>query len=239
MKGMHAIAHLRHLQSVTLDLATYSWDHDTELIQDMDIVLRWAVIHQLISLLHHNMNKYDDFHLATLKIHGLPTDNDRRWTGTRAFTDVLKRVEHLRLTIEDDLVAPDVPKSFHPHIPTRDFWSELWQLWLKPCSTTLITLQLGHRTSWGWFQPTTFENFSFPKLQVLKLGQFTISRMEHVEWICRLGATLEELHLDDCAVLLQAQSFHGFDLVEHRFVDEVKEAYDFDHHVTRCVYSGL
>lgn len=116
------------------------------------------------------------------------------------FRDVMGQLEelHIVITQESNEHGPD-------HDYTRKelqiFPAHLCAVWLKPISENLRALSIFHRTdNWGPF-PGYFDpsGLSFPKLETLALGYYTLAHDNDLDWILAIKS-LKKLILYNCMI---------------------------------------
>lgn len=66
---------------------------------------------------------------------------------------------------------------------------------------SLQHLSLYSREYSGFYPHVDLSNLFFPHLRTLSLGNFCFFHDDQIDWILKHGDTLEEIYLDDCAVL--------------------------------------
>ncbi|PVH94471.1 hypothetical protein DM02DRAFT_618595 [Periconia macrospinosa] len=121
---------------------------------------------------------------------------ERRW--------VLEGLESLRMSISHkeiggegdygDTLREGDPHTFWRHFPTN---------FLKPTIPTLQKLVLYSNLPLGFFPSIDLTNLHFPHLRYLCLGNFMFAQEAQFDWIISHAATLQELYLDQCAILYQ------------------------------------
>lgn len=70
---------------------------------------------------------------------------------------------------------------------------------------SLRKLSLYSNFYWGFYPKLSLEGIHCPNLQSLTLGNFIFFENQQLDWILSHSATLQELYLDDCSILLQAR----------------------------------
>lgn len=143
--------------------------------------------------------------LHKLTIENLQDWNDKGFTSSPDFKPVINRIDDLALQIaseiDDDvetcIVTAESRAFFEFMLPT--FWLE--------CAERLVSLKLYARDLyWGFYPKTALP--TFPKLKSLALGRMTFTDEKKFEWLLSHCDTLEELSLDDCAIV-PAFHYHG------------------------------
>lgn len=74
-------------------------------------------------------------------------------------------------------------------------------MWLSPTTSSLQHLSLYSREYFGFYPHLDLSNLYFPHLKTLSLGNFCFFHDHQIDWILKHGETLEEIYLDDCAIL--------------------------------------
>ncbi|KAF0318183.1 F-box domain protein [Colletotrichum asianum] len=157
-------------------------------------------------------------HVNTITVSNLQDFNDKRLTESAAFKSVISSpdLRDLKLFIahEDEEASPENNIYF----PERYDIDCLPRTWLSPeLSKHLKTLSLYCKDYWGWcprldlraVSPGSEPDSGLPALRVLALGNYVLSHEWQIDWIASLGRQnnsggLEELYLDDCIILFQA-----------------------------------
>lgn len=138
--------------------------------------------------------------LKVLSIKNLQDQMDRRILESETFHSVRSRLSglHLQITTEREEQHDLHFESLH-----RGFTTDLPELWLKPVLSHLTHLTLYSYTSmWGLFPFVDFRQVgTFPCLESLSLGNFTIAHDWQFDWILSHGSTLKQLLLDDCFII--------------------------------------
>ncbi|KAF2248195.1 hypothetical protein BU26DRAFT_458336 [Trematosphaeria pertusa] len=143
-----------------------------------------------------------------VSVDSLTVKNLQDWTleeiyESEDFKAVRSRLKKLALqiTTETEDAAPETSillQGCH-----RGFTSDLPAQWLGPLQPQLTHLTLyGTHCFWGIFPFCDLRGIHFPKLKSLVLGNFTIAYDWQIDWILSHGATLEELILDDCPIVI-------------------------------------
>ncbi|KAF7554884.1 hypothetical protein G7Z17_g2602 [Cylindrodendrum hubeiense] len=142
--------------------------------------------------------------LTTLTVSNLADFDDPRVKTSDAFKKVLSSTSltDLKLFITSETYGDD--REWMTENPEKfDMFENLPGTWLSPVAANLTVLSLYFHEYWGWFPKMDFRLVgSLPHLKVLALGKYTFSHEWQVDWMASLG--LEELYLDDCYILYQA-----------------------------------
>ena len=122
------------------------------------------------------------------------------FTSSDLFLDTMKQINelHVSITREDNQEAPD---NDYEAIELRTFPPHFAASWLRPVSAHLRSLSIYHRDNWGplpgyW----SFSELSFPKLEALALGYYTLAHDDDVAWILAMPS-LRKLILQDCMIV--------------------------------------
>ncbi|KAJ4335895.1 hypothetical protein N0V95_008769 [Ascochyta clinopodiicola] len=125
------------------------------------------------------------------------------FTSSALFRDVMAPLEelHISATQECNEYGPD---HDYTRIELRTFPTHLCSDWLKPVSANLRALSVYHRTdNWGPF-PGYFDStscgLSFPKLETLCLGYYTLAHDNDIDWILAIPS-LRKLVLHNCMIV--------------------------------------
>ncbi|KAH6974147.1 hypothetical protein BKA56DRAFT_428492, partial [Ilyonectria sp. MPI-CAGE-AT-0026] len=145
--------------------------------------------------------------LNTLTISNLADFNDVRLTSSDAFKAILSSssLTDMRLFVTTDISDSGRRIGWNsPYSDNLDMFESLPATWVLPVASNLRTLSLYSRGLWGWHPKADFRRIGpLPQLKVLALGKYTFSHQWQVDWVASLG--LEEIYLDDCHILYQAQ----------------------------------
>lgn len=76
---------------------------------------------------------------------------------------------------------------------------------------SLQKLSLYSSFYWGFYPKVNLDGVHFPHLKSLALGQFSFVDDKQLDWILAHSSTLQELYLDDCAILAGVD-IHDFQL---------------------------
>ncbi|CAG7921780.1 unnamed protein product [Penicillium olsonii] len=156
---------------------------------------RFKAMHQFFSLLESLPQPIQD-----LGIRNLQADNPKDPKILANMEKVLSGLLSLRLSItsETNDAAPEHDLE-NPEI--RKFCKELPSTWLSPAAPSLQHLSLSSREYSGFYPRLDLSNLFFPHLKTLSLGNFCFFHDDQIDWILKHGDTLEEIYLDDCAIL--------------------------------------
>jgi hypothetical protein len=109
------------------------------------------------------------------------------FTSTELFRGVMANLEelHVSLTQEYNEHGPD---HDYTHIELRTFPAHFISSWLAPISSNLCALSIYSLSeNWGPFPGFfDFNNVSFPKLETLALGYYTLAHDDSIDWILRI-----------------------------------------------------
>lgn len=122
------------------------------------------------------------------------------FTSSDLFRDVMGQLDelHISLTQEYNEHGPD---HDYTRVELQTFPAHLCSEWLKPISGNLKALSIYHRTdNWGPF-PGYFDpsGISFPKLETLALGYYTLAHDNDIDWILAIKS-LKKLILHNCMI---------------------------------------
>lgn len=122
------------------------------------------------------------------------------FTSSDLFRQVMSQLEelHISITQEYNQYGPDRDWT-RPELQT--FPAHLCSEWLQPVSGNLRALSLYHGTdNWGPF-PGYFDpsGISFPKLETLALGYYTLAHDSDLDWILAIKS-LRKLVLHNCMI---------------------------------------
>ncbi|KAL3480635.1 hypothetical protein BJX99DRAFT_5453 [Aspergillus californicus] len=189
---------LPRLQSVVLRFHPECPDeHDRfgDVPQDED--LRTAVMKKALSTLAAFPQ------LKELALRDLWNVHDSDPKVTADLYKVLARLRSLRLNIINVNQGMSGSSDYHREAPLK-FWPDLPSLWLKPALSGLQHLTLYSSIYVGFFPKCDFRDLHFPQLKTVAFGNHTFVHDSQLDWILSHGETLEELYLDDCAIVFEA-----------------------------------
>ncbi len=141
--------------------------------------------------------------LKSLTIRNLQDYMDADLFNSEDFVTVRGKLKELHLCIttdaSGDLSLPDL--ATEPSLQ-KGFRDQLPYFWLEPLNNQLTNLSL-HCASWAWgvIPLVDFRYIAtFPHLQSLSLGFFSIAYEWQIDWILAHRSTLRELCFDQCAI---------------------------------------
>ncbi|KAJ5562702.1 hypothetical protein N7535_002852 [Penicillium sp. DV-2018c] len=152
-------------------------------------------MHKLFSLLESLRHPIRD-----LGILNLQADNPKDPKTLAKIGKVLSGLQSLCLSITNE-TNYDVPQYELEYAEIREFFNDLPGTWLSPAAPSLEHLSLYSREYFGFYPYLDLTNLFFPRLKTLSLGHFCFFHDDQIDWILKHGDTLEEIYLDDCAVL--------------------------------------
>lgn len=122
------------------------------------------------------------------------------FTASDDFRDVMGQLEelHISMTQEYNEHGPD---HDYTRVELRTFPAHFCSDWLKPISGNLRALSIYSRSdNWGpfpgYFNPS---GISFPKLETLALGYYTLAHDNDIDWILAIKS-LKKLILHNCMI---------------------------------------
>lgn len=138
--------------------------------------------------------------LKVLSIRNLQDHMDRQILEFDAFQSVRGRLTGLHLQIVTEVREQHDLDFAALH---QGFTVDLPELWLRPVSPHLTHLTLySYTTFWGLYPFVDFRQIeTFPCLESLSLGNWTIAHDWQIDWILSHGPTLKQLLLDDCPII--------------------------------------
>jgi hypothetical protein len=122
------------------------------------------------------------------------------FTSSDLFRDVMGQLEELHISITQEYNEHG-PDHDYARVELQTFPAHLCSEWLKPISGNLRALSIYHRTdNWGPF-PGYFDpsNLSFPKLETLALGYYTLAHDNDLDWVLAIKS-LKKLILHNCMI---------------------------------------
>ncbi|KAF2629337.1 hypothetical protein BU25DRAFT_316060, partial [Macroventuria anomochaeta] len=138
--------------------------------------------------------------LKVLSIRDLQDHMDRQILKSKIFQSVRGRLTGLHLQIATEIMEQHDLDFAAVH---RGFAVDLPELWLKPVLSHLTHLTLySYTCMWGLYPFVDFREVgTFPSLESLSLGNYTIAHDWQIDWILSHGPTLKQLLLDDCPII--------------------------------------
>ncbi|PSN60082.1 hypothetical protein BS50DRAFT_640494 [Corynespora cassiicola Philippines] len=124
----------------------------------------------------------------------------RKFTSSDLFRDVMGQLEELHVTMTHEYNEHG-PDHDYTRIELQTFPRYFCSHWLEPISANLKALSIYHEhENWGPF-PGRFNPsyISFPKLETLALGYYTIAHDDDLDWILAIKS-LKKLVLANCMV---------------------------------------
>jgi hypothetical protein len=154
--------------------------------------------------------------LRVLSIRNLQDHMDRRILKADAFQSVRSRLTslHLQIATEERKQRELDCAAIH-----RGFTVDLPELWLSPMATHLTHLTLYcYSAMWGIYPFVDFRQVqTFPCLESLSFGNWTIAHDWQIDWIVSHGATLKQLLLDDCPIVVALRMAGDDDMAQLNF----------------------
>lgn len=139
-------------------------------------------------------------HVRSLTIINLQNDPDPDIARSESFRGVAGRLEELHLATCQQSIA-DGPDHDYDQVELLTFPPHLCADWLLPMSSNLRALSLYHSENWGPFPGRyDFSDLSFPNLETLSLGQYTIAHDDQLDWVFR-QESLKTLILHNCMIV--------------------------------------
>ncbi|KAL4907077.1 hypothetical protein BDW74DRAFT_176679 [Aspergillus multicolor] len=113
---------------------------------------------------------------------------------------VLVGLQSLRLNITNE------HREYHGELDfqreeAHEYYQTIPSFWLKPTMATLQHLTLYSSLYCGFYPKLDFTGVHFPHLKSLALGNYAFVHYSQLQWILSHGDTLQELYMDDCAIL--------------------------------------
>lgn len=124
------------------------------------------------------------------------------FTSSDVFRDVMGQLEELHISMVQEYNEHG-PDHDYDVIELQTFPAHLCSEWLKPISGNLRALSLYNKTdNWGPFPgyfPASASGLSFPKLQTLALGYYTLAHDNDLDWVFGIKS-LKKLILSNCMI---------------------------------------
>jgi hypothetical protein len=121
------------------------------------------------------------------------------FTSSDLFRNVMCQLEELHISITQEFNAH--PDHDYTRVELQTFPAYFCLEWLKPISRNLRALSIYHiKDNWGPF-PGYFDpsGLSFPKLETLALGYYTLAHDNDIDWILAIKS-LRKLILHNCMI---------------------------------------
>ncbi|KAJ5201648.1 uncharacterized protein N7498_006311 [Penicillium cinerascens] len=115
---------------------------------------------------------------------------------------LLQGLESLRLNVVHELDSAAPESELERPAPHKFFTQILPSIWLKPTMGSLQNLSLYSSFYWGFYPRANLDGVHFPHLKSLTLGRFSFVDDKQLDWILAHSSTLQELYLDNCAILV-------------------------------------
>lgn len=122
------------------------------------------------------------------------------FTSSDLFRDIMGQLEELHISIIQEFNEAG-PDHDYRRVELQTFPAHLCSEWLSPISGNLKALSIYHFTdNWGPF-PGYFDpsGISFPKLETLALGYYTLAHDNDIDWILSIKS-LRKLILHNCMI---------------------------------------
>ncbi|PVI04553.1 hypothetical protein DM02DRAFT_585840 [Periconia macrospinosa] len=139
--------------------------------------------------------------IRKLTIENLQNYPHKDFTSSGLFHDVMCDLEELHLSTTQEY-DEHVAELDCTRIELRTFPEHLCSAWLAPIASNLTTLSLySYGDNWGCF-PGYFDpsGISFPKLETLALGYYTLAHNNDIDWILNIQS-LRKLILHNCMIV--------------------------------------
>lgn len=156
--------------------------------------------------------------LKVLSIKNLQDYMDRQILDSEVFRSLRSRLTGLHLQITTEYLEQHSLEFAAIH---RGFTIDLPELWLKPVLPHLTHLTLySYTCMWGLYPFVDFREVgTFPCLQSLSFGNWTIAHDWQIDWILSHGPTLKQLLLDDCFIIAALRMADDDDMAKLNFPD--------------------
>lgn len=156
--------------------------------------------------------------LRVLSIRNLQDHMDRQILQSETFRSVRSRLTSLHLQIATEDIEQHELDCAAIH---QGFTVDLPLFWLKPTASHLTRLTLySYTAKWGLYPFVDFRQIGpLPCLESLSLGNWTIAHEWQIDWILSHGATLKQLLLDDCPIIVALRMARDDDMVRLSFPD--------------------
>ncbi|KAL1873500.1 hypothetical protein Daus18300_003863 [Diaporthe australafricana] len=177
-------------------------DRDTSWYEDVveDPSRREEMLQLIFEAIQKRAENKENRTIRKLTIINLQNCPIHSFTASDLFRQVMCKVEELHLVITQE---------YNEHGPDHDYTRKelqtfpayLCEAWLEPVSNDLKALSIFHRTdNWGPF-PGYFDpsGLSFPKLETLALGYYTLAHDNDLDWILAIKS-LKNLTLYNCMI---------------------------------------
>ena len=165
------------------------------------IAHRVQMLEWIFQAIKDRMNVEGASRIRSLTLQNLQNAPIDAFTGSELFSTVMQQLDelHIGLIQEYNEHGPD---HDYTCIELQTFPAHLCSKWLKPVAPNLRALSLYSATeNWGCF-PGYFDpsGISFPKLETLSLGYYTIAHDDQLDWILAQHKSLTKLVLHNCMI---------------------------------------
>ncbi|KAH6889647.1 hypothetical protein B0T10DRAFT_404285 [Thelonectria olida] len=136
-------------------------------------------------------------HLTIQNLQNVPLPE---FTSSELFRSVTEHLEQLDLQVIVEHNEDDPDSDIH-WLERRTFEPYMHEAWLAPLSDQLTSLSLSFDEHWGTMPGTfTGHGLVFPHLKTLKLGRYSISHYDHLDWVLA-QPSLRTLIFEHCRVV--------------------------------------
>lgn len=149
------------------------------------------------------------------KFHSLTIENLQDWDEDALvksidFTTIMAKIRCLELQVATEHDEGSPTKFLEKKELHEFFNNQLRRDWISPCAQNLTQLKLYAGTVyWGYIPKCVLPHL--PNLKSLSLGKMTFTHDSQLSWILSHAATLEELVLDDCPIIIGAAWYGTLD----------------------------
>jgi hypothetical protein len=177
---------------------------DPEDLDEYDCTEKTETRAALFKLLFESMKKRQE-QPNTSKIRHLTIQNLQNmplpaFTSSELFRSVTQHLDHLDLQVAEESThyGPAVDINCIERVKFEPY---MQRAWLAPLSAQLTSLALSFNEYWGTMPGTfTGHGLVFPHLKTLKIGRYSVSHYDHLDWVLA-QPSLRTLILDDCRVV--------------------------------------
>lgn len=204
VEGLAALSRLTNAESVEVEFTCVcAGEHDFHTTwRDVETVhQRREMLRQVFRAIDDRASVDGTAKIRSLTIINLQNDAVPEFTKSESFRSVTGQLTelHLETVQETNRHGPD---NDYDKAELLTFPPHLCADWLKPMSSNLRALSLYHRAeNWGPFPGEyDFSDISFPNLETLSLGYYTIAHDDQLDWVLR-QKSLKRLILHNCMIV--------------------------------------
>lgn len=200
--ALAALSRFPNLDSVEIGFTPECVGEDKQYYQDVseDAWEREGMLELIFQAIKDRAEDEKNRTIRRLTIINLQNYPLQAFTSSDRFRDVMSQLEELHISMVQEYNEAG-PDHDYTKIELQTFPAHLCSNWLAPISTNLKALSIYHQAdNWGPF-PGYFDpsGISFPKLETLALGYYTLAHDNDIDWILAIKS-LRKLILHNCMI---------------------------------------